>query len=117
MGFGAVSTAVVRTDVTWKLYSSKDTLLGTLTIPPNLDAHLRNGVDRSVKFHLHDTDKAALYDPAKSGLAPVMRTARLLRHRYDREGVLLQGASLVEIERQPGFMFAPSAAYLRSITE
>lgn len=99
-----------------KLISSKGTYLGVLTVPNTIaDMMSRNTIAQ-----------APMYDPvmmraswAKIAAAELpaidIRTVTFQRDYSTPDGVRMYGMTPEEIETWPGYSFAPSAAYLRSL--
>lgn len=100
--------------VSRKLYSRKDTLLGTISYPAHWDLTLKK--QRWVRFYAYDP-KARWYSPELSSETVHARVGVLERMYADHDGVYLHEISLEEFERIPGCSFSPSAAYLRSLME
>lgn len=103
---------------THKLVSAKGTLLGTITIPNREDQLLRERGGVQIAYMAGLSLLAMGYDP----YASVPETTQIVTiHRSDcseyRDAVAMYGVTLEEFERMPGYSFAPSAAYLRSLIE
>jgi len=103
----------------YKLVSLKGTLLGVLTIPDRIADML---VERDfVRFPLvKPLDVAANLRAMMSNSAPeaafdqIAVICRSYKWEWN-DAVQIHGVSLEELERQPGFSFAPGIGYLRSV--
>lgn len=99
----------------YKLVSAKGTLLGVLTVPDWI-ADMFSSRD-FIQFPIRKPLRFELFDENK---APKMTSLAALCKSYEWEwsdAVQVRGVSIEELEKQPGFSFAPSAAYLRSMTQ
>lgn len=101
----------ITTGVTYKLYSWKGTLLGSITVPDFWAKYLRE--TGYFRFPVHGPVRP--YGPLDD--IPSIKIGCLSASHDDRSGVVLDGISLEEFERMNGCSFSPSAAYLRSILE
>lgn len=100
-----------------KLYSPTGTYLGVVTYPDHLERYLRE--HGNAQFHGDKPPSADELIAMLTSRAPVAATERKigrLAFRHDYEGgVTLHGVSIEEFEELPGFAFAPSMTYIRSL--
>lgn len=114
---------------TYKWISSRGTVLGTLTVPDSFASKL-DWCDpwETVAFTVNDPIRQLLDRPmddtavARFGMMPVDVAYCRLSMRdgsygHSRDAVELVGVTPEQIEKLPGFRFAPSAAYIRSLLE
>lgn len=116
MSYGTVPRAEVRP--IFKLVSSKDTLLGSVTFPGPWEAQLeRAGYINFMaepRFDVRQTFGAMAADEA-----PTIRHARIANAPWSKYAgaVVLHGITLEEFEKLDGCTFSPGAGYLRSLVE
>ncbi|SRR5712691_3679456 len=98
---------------TYKLCSARGSLLGVIGVPDEIGDWIeRRDVARApyypglpVCVHWRDAD---IID---------IKSVTIVRSHHRPGAVEIHGMSLEEVEQMPGFSFAPSAAYLRSMIE
>ena len=103
---------------TYKLVSRKGTLLGTITIPDYEDQILRQqgGVQIAYMPCLATYTGISPSSPVVPEMVQVVTIHRSYCYEH-HDAVEMYGVTLEEFEKMPGYSFAPSAAYLRSLIE
>ena len=99
----------------FKLVSDRDTLLGTLLVPPGIEQELRRHHAVRFMLRLPPPTVADLVDHANCAIRVDVVTIWLDTRRGDT--VRLWNATPEAIEQVPGFHFMPGAAYLRSLID
>ena len=98
-----------------KLVSPHDTLLGTITYPPEWHDNLHGRGYVNVAY-LRPRDLHVILEERVDSATMVRSfTIVLARHSDFPDAVRLLGVTLEEFEQIPGCSFAPGAAYLRSL--
>lgn len=99
----------------YKLVSSKGTLLGVLTVPGRFAAEL-TATGRTYFVLTEPVSLSSYLDVQRAVIQNCKQVLIQMSYRWDYlDAVELHGATPEEIERYPGFAFAPSAAYMRSL--
>jgi hypothetical protein len=98
----------------YKLISPRGTLLGVLTVPDEIAHEL--GRRDYVRFALMPPfDVRAYFDNTPPAACAEATIARCHHLEFGRDGVQVFGVSIEDLEKRPGWSFAPSAGYLRSL--
>jgi hypothetical protein len=108
-------TNLAVSGVQFKLATHDGALLGLITVPQWIGDTLRD--KGHAFFHVYRLAPVGLYSPNNDpmDLGLISMSATLFRsHRMDGT-VELDGPPLEEIERAPGFAFAPSIDYMRHL--